>query len=78
MTHRFEEVAIGSVADLLARIRENAEEFKKTDKFTPILMLTTESREDVGLESKKIGASAWVLKPFHPDKLLQTVQRVLK
>jgi two-component system, chemotaxis family, chemotaxis protein CheY len=54
------------------------EEFKKTDKFTPVIMLTTESNDGRLTECKKLGASASILKPFHPDKLLSTVKRLLK
>ncbi|MBN2401798.1 MAG: response regulator [Spirochaetes bacterium] len=54
------------------------EEFKKIDKFTPVVMLTTESNDSRLAECKKLGASAWITKPFHPDKLLSTVKRLLK
>jgi two-component system, chemotaxis family, chemotaxis protein CheY len=54
------------------------EEYKKIDKFTPVIMLTTESNDSRLAECKKLGASAWIIKPFHPDKLLSTVKRLLK
>ena len=54
------------------------EELKKFDQFTPVVMLTTESGEDKIAEYKKLGASAWILKPFNPEKLLATVKRLLK
>lgn len=46
-------------------------------KFTPILMLTTESGEDKKSEGKAAGATGWIVKPFNPDQLLSTIQRVL-
>jgi two-component system, chemotaxis family, chemotaxis protein CheY len=46
-------------------------------KFTPILMLTTESNPEKKLEGKAAGATGWLVKPFDPDKLVATVQRVL-
>ena len=46
-------------------------------KFTPILMLTTESGTQKKMEGKQAGATGWIVKPFNPDQLLKTVQRVL-
>ena len=45
-------------------------------KFTPILMLTTESQEDKKVAGKKAGATGWIVKPFDPAKLLAVVQKV--
>jgi two-component system, chemotaxis family, chemotaxis protein CheY len=39
-------------------------------KFTPILMLTTESQEAKKLEGKASGVTAWIVKPFNPVQLL--------
>ena len=46
-------------------------------KFTPILMLTTESGTAKKMEGKSAGATGWIVKPFNPDQLLKTVKRVL-
>ena len=46
-------------------------------KFTPILMLTTESAGDKKGEGKAAGATGWIVKPFNPDQLLKTIKRVL-
>lgn len=46
-------------------------------KFTPILMLTTESGTDKKMAGKQAGATGWIVKPFNPDQLLSTVKRVL-
>lgn len=46
-------------------------------KFTPILMLTTESSKEKKMEGKAAGATGWIVKPFDPEKLLSTIQRVL-
>ncbi len=46
-------------------------------KFTPLLMLTTESGMDKKQEGKAAGATGWIVKPFNPDQLLSTVKRVL-
>ena len=46
-------------------------------KFTPILMLTTDSNSDKKLAGKAAGATGWIVKPFNPDQLLATVKKVL-
>ena len=46
-------------------------------KFTPLLMLTTESGADKKAEGKAAGATGWLVKPFNPEQLIATVQKVL-
>jgi two-component system chemotaxis response regulator CheY len=46
-------------------------------KFTPLLMLTTESSADKKQAGKAAGATGWIVKPFNPDQLLATVKKVL-
>jgi two-component system chemotaxis response regulator CheY len=46
-------------------------------KFVPILMLTTESAGDKKMAGKKAGATGWIVKPFNPDQLLNTIKKVL-
>lgn len=46
-------------------------------KFTPILMLTTESQDSKRKEAKDAGATGWIVKPFNPEQLLNIVQSVL-
>ena len=45
-------------------------------RFVPILMLTTESRDDKKLLGKKAGATGWIVKPFDPARFLAVVQKV--
>lgn len=45
-------------------------------RFTPIIMLTTESQEDKKREGQAAGAKAWVVKPFKPDQILQAVAKL--
>ena len=45
-------------------------------KFTPIIMLTTESEESKKREGQAAGARAWVVKPFQPEQLINAVQRL--
>ncbi|MGN7612813.1 response regulator [Magnetococcales bacterium HHB-1] len=46
-------------------------------KFTPIIMLTTESQAGKKQEGKSAGATGWIVKPFKPDQLLGVVKKVL-
>lgn len=45
-------------------------------KFTPVIMLTTESEDAKKREGQAAGARAWVVKPFQPEQLLGAVQRL--
>ena len=45
-------------------------------KFTPVIMLTTESGESKKSEGRAAGARAWVCKPFATPMLLDAVQRL--
>lgn len=45
------------------------------NKFTPILVLSTESQGSVLEEGKKAGASGWIVKPFNEEKLISVVQK---
>lgn len=46
-------------------------------KFTPILMLTTESSTEKKGEGRAAGATGWIVKPFNPEQLLATIGKVL-
>ena len=46
-------------------------------KFTPIIMLTTESEEGKKLEGQAAGAKAWVVKPFQPAQMLAAVSKLI-
>ena len=46
-------------------------------KVTPMLRLTTESAADKKAEGKAAGATGWLVKPFNPEQLVATVQKVL-
>ena len=46
-------------------------------KFTPILMLTTESGDNKKAEGKAAGATGWIVKPFQPEQLVRVIQKVL-
>lgn len=45
-------------------------------KFTPIMMLTTESGDEKKTAGKEAGAKAWLVKPFQPPALLSAVAKL--
>jgi two-component system chemotaxis response regulator CheY len=46
-------------------------------KFTPVLMLTTESQERKKQEGKDVGVKAWIIKPFKPEQILSAVEKLI-
>jgi two-component system chemotaxis response regulator CheY len=46
-------------------------------KFTPIIMLTTESQDSKKQEGQAAGAKAWVVKPFKPEQMLDAVSKLV-
>lgn len=46
-------------------------------KFTPVIMLTTESQEAKMQEGKAAGAKAWVVKPFKPENMLSAIEKLI-
>ncbi|HMY97514.1 MAG: response regulator [Pseudomonadales bacterium] len=46
-------------------------------RFTPVIMLTTESQEGKKAEGQAAGAKAWVVKPFQPAQMLQAVSKLI-
>lgn len=46
-------------------------------KFTPVIMLTTESQEEKRREAQAAGAKAWVIKPFQPQQMLNAVAKLI-
>jgi len=48
-----------------------------TNRFTPIIMLTTESQDDMKQKGKEAGVKAWMVKPFKPDQMLNAVSKLV-
>lgn len=46
-------------------------------KFTPVVMLTTESSDSSKEKGRAAGAKAWVNKPFQPAQMLSVVSRLV-
>ncbi len=59
---------------------ELIKELRKTPahKFTPVIMLTTESQEGKKQEGRTAGASGWIVKPFTPEKLLDVIKKFMR
>ena len=51
---------------------------KSNYRFTPILLLTTESSADKKGQGKAAGATGWIMKPFKPDALIHTIDKVMQ
>jgi two-component system chemotaxis response regulator CheY len=46
-------------------------------KFTPVIMLTTESQASKMEEGRAAGAKAWMVKPFQPAQILEAVSKLV-
>jgi len=46
-------------------------------KFTPLVLLTTESQPEKKQQGKAAGATGWIVKPFTPEQLLAVVKKVV-
>ena len=44
----------------------------------PILMLTTESSDEMKSKGRTAGATGWLVKPFDPTRLIEVIQKVLR
>jgi two-component system, chemotaxis family, chemotaxis protein CheY len=56
----------------LKKVREHQEL-----KYVPVLMLTTETRDDFKSMARQAGATGWLVKPFDSQKLAAVVRRIL-
>ena len=48
---------------------------RSNHRFTPIIVLSTESQERKKQEAAEAGASCWIVKPFTPDALVELVNK---
>ena len=53
---------------------------RETPKFknTPILILTTESSDQMKQAGRAAGATGWLVKPFDPAKLIEVIEKVVR
>jgi two-component system chemotaxis response regulator CheY len=45
--------------------------------FVPVVMLTTEKKEELKQKGKKLGVKAWMLKPFNKEKFSMVLEKIL-
>lgn len=57
--------------EVIRQMRSNS-----AHKTTPILVLTTESEADKKNMARVAGATGWMVKPFDPDRLIETINKV--
>jgi len=50
---------------------------KKEYKYTPIMMLTTETEQSVKEDAKALGIRIWMTKPFQPTAIVLAVRKLL-
>lgn len=58
--------------DMVKLIRQNPKY-----EFLPIVMLTTERRDDLVKIAKELGVRAWLVKPFNAQKFLLTLEKLV-
>jgi two-component system chemotaxis response regulator CheY len=58
---------------LTKKLRENPK-----FKATPILILTTESSDQMKMAGRAAGATGWLVKPFDPAKLIEVIGKVVR
>lgn len=46
-------------------------------RFTPILVLTTETQQELRGSAKKAGATGWLVKPVNASQLVEVVKQVI-
>jgi two-component system chemotaxis response regulator CheY len=46
-------------------------------RYTPVLLLTTETSKEKRHQAKAAGATGWLTKPFNPQQLADAVERLL-
>ena len=59
--------------EMLGEVRKLSDHGK-----TPAFILTTESSAKLLKIGKRVGATAWIVKPFKPEILLKGIRKVLK
>lgn len=58
---------------LTRKLRENPK-----FKTIPILILTTESSDQMKQAGRAAGATGWLVKPFDPNRLIEVIQKVIR
>ena len=69
----FEQMLVNDGISLTKKLRENPK-----FKATPILILTTESSDQMKQAGRAAGATGWLVKPFDPAKLVEVIGKVIR
>jgi two-component system chemotaxis response regulator CheY len=58
---------------------EMVEKIREVDgcQFIPIVMLTTETKDDLKTKGKALGVKAWMVKPFNKEKFALVLEKIL-
>ena len=69
------------VTDLNMPVMNGLEFLKKfrqhpAGKGIPVILLTTESDEELKRQAREAGATGWIVKPFKQDQLLAVIRKV--
>ncbi|UJW85027.1 response regulator [Devosia sp. SL43] len=69
------------ITDLNMPVMNGIEFIKKyrqhpLSKGVPIILLTTESDEELKRQAKEAGATGWIVKPFKQEQLLAVIKKV--
>lgn len=69
------------ITDLNMPVMNGLEFLKKfrqspAGKGVPVILLTTESDEELKRQAREAGATGWIVKPFKQDQLLAVVKKV--
>ena len=51
---------------------------EEAGKTLPVLMLTTETKDELKQQGKALGLTGWIVKPFNPAQLQMAIKRVLR
>jgi two-component system, chemotaxis family, chemotaxis protein CheY len=46
-------------------------------RFSPVIILTTESQESKKREAREAGATAWIVKPFTNERLINVIKKII-
>src|SRR3989344_4994801 len=64
--------------DALEKAESHNIDLVLADQTIPILILTTESSDQMKQAGRTAGATGWLVKPFDPNRLIEVIQKVIR
>ena len=58
--------------EMISQVKENEQW-----KYLPVVMLTTESKEELKQEGRELGVKAWMVKPFNEKTFTKAMMKLL-